>query len=179
MLGIPLRCGINGIKKMRWVGLIVLLTGSSWLHPVHISVTNLDLDPVRGKVELSVKIFADDFQDLILHKYGVQLNIVEQEEPGERISAVNEYIQEALRLVFNGEEAADLQFVESRLNEEAIWLFYRYEFPGKIRKVDILNRVMLEKFSDQTNLMIVTYDDKQNGYRLDNKTTELSFNIKK
>lgn len=159
--------------------MIVLLTGSSWLHPVHVSVTNLDLDPVRGKVELSVKIFADDFQELILQKYGVQLNIVEQEDPGDRIMTVNAYIQEALQLVFNGNEAADLQFVESKLNEEAIWLFYRYEHPGKIRRVDILNRVMLEKFNDQTNLMIVSYDDKQNGYRLDNKTTELSFNIMK
>ena len=163
---------------MRWVGLIVLLTGSAWLHPVHVSVTNLDLDPVRGKVELSVKIFADDFQDLILHKYGVQLNIIEQEDPGDKIAAVNEYMQEALQLVFNGNETADLQFVDAKLNEEAIWLFYRYEHHGKIRKVDIVNRVMLEKFNNQTNLMIVTFNEKQNGYRLDNKTTDLSFNIK-
>ena len=54
---------------MRWAGLIVLLVCSSWFHPVHVSVTNLDLDPVRGKVELSVKIFADDSQDLIMNKY--------------------------------------------------------------------------------------------------------------
>ncbi len=164
---------------MRWVGLVVLLTGSAWLHPVHVSVTNLDLDPVRGKVELSVKIFADDFQDLILHKYGVQLNIIEQEDPGDKIAAVNEYMQEALQLVFNGNETADLQFVDAKLNEEAIWLFYRYEHHGKIRKVDIVNRLMLEKFNNQTNLMIVTFNEKQNGYRLDNKTTDLSFNIKK
>jgi len=164
---------------MRWVGVVVLLTGSTWLHPVHISITNLDLDPVRGKIELSVKIFADDFQDLILHKYGVQLNIIEQEDPGDKIAAVNEYMQEALQLVFNGNETADLQFVDAKLNEEAIWLFYRYEHHSKIRKVDIVNRVMLEKFNDQTNLMIVTFNEKQNGYRLDNKTTDLSFNIKK
>ncbi len=170
---------MNGIKMMRWMGLIVWLACSSWFHPVHVSVTNLDLDPVRGKVELSVKIFADDFQDLILHKYGIQLNIVEQEDPGERITAVNRYIKESLQLVFNGNETADLQFVESKLNEEAIWLFYRYEHPGRIRKVDIVNRVMLEKFNDQTNLMIVSFNDRQNGYRLDNKTTEFSFNIKK
>jgi len=164
---------------IRLTGLTVWLLCSSWLHPIHVSVSNVDLDPVGGKVELSVKIFADDFQDLILHKYGVQLNIVEQEGPGDKISAVNEYIEEALQLVFNGKETADLQFVEAVLNEEAIWLFYRYEHPGKIRKVDIVNRIMLEKFSDQTNLMIITFNEKQNGYRLDNKTTELSFNIKK
>ena len=164
---------------IRLTGLTVWLLCSSWLHPIHVSVSNVDLDPLGGKVELSVKIFADDFQDLILHKYGVELRIIEQEDPGDKISAVNEYIEEALQLVFNGKETADLQFVEAALNEEAIWLFYRYEHPGKIRKVDIVNRIMLEKFSDQTNLMIITFNEKQNGYRLDNKTTELSFNIKK
>ena len=156
----------------------MLLVCSSWFHPVHVSVTNLDLDPVRGKVELSVKIFADDFQDLIMNKYGVQLNIVEQEEPGDGITAINQYMQDALRLVFNGREAARLEYVDSKLNEQAIWLFYHCEFPGRIRKVEVVNRVMLEKFSDQTNLMIVSYEDKQNGYRLDNKNTELSFIIK-
>jgi hypothetical protein len=107
------------------------------------------------------------------------LNIIEQQDPGDKISAVNEYMREALQLVFNGKETADLQFVDAKLNEEAIWLFYRYEQHKKIQKVDIVNRVMLEKFSDQTNLMIVTFNEKQNGYRLDNKTTNLSFNIKK
>ena len=164
---------------IRIAGLILWLICSSWFHPVHVSVTNIDLDPVRGKVELSVKVFADDFQDLIQQKYGVRLNIVEQEDPGEKIAAINKYMQEALQLVFNGEEAADLQFIESKLNEEAIWLFYRYEHQDRIRKVNIINRLMLEKFNDQTNLMIVTYYDKQNGYKLDNKTIDLSFNIKK
>jgi hypothetical protein len=177
-----MRCwikGYNGMKMIRWVGLLVLMTGSAWVHPVHVSVTNLDLDPVSGKVELSVKIFSDDFQDLILNKYGVQLNIIEQEEPGDKIGSVNQYIKEALQLVFNGKEAAELQFMDAELNEEAIWLFYRYDHPGKIRRVNIINRIMLEKFNDQTNLMIVTFNEKQNGYRLDNKTTDLSFNIKK
>ena len=78
----------------------------------------------------------------------------------------------------NGKETTGLQFQESRLNEEAIWLFYTYEHGGKIRKIRIRNTLMLEKFDDQTNLLIVSYNDKQNGYRMDNKTTDLTFNIK-
>jgi hypothetical protein len=37
---------------------------------------------------------------------------------------------------------------------------------------------MLEKFDDQTNLLIIAYNDKENGYRMNNKTTELTLNIK-
>jgi len=163
---------------MRLAGFVLLILCASWYHPVHVSVTNIDMEPGNGTMKLSVKVFADDFQDLILHKYSVQLRITEQENPGDKIHSVNNYIEEALKLEINGKEATGLQFQETRLNEEAIWLFYTYEHGEKIRKISIRNTLMLEKFDDQTNLLIVSYNDKQNGYRMDNKTTDLSFNIK-
>ena len=70
------------------------------------------------------------------------------------------------------------QFIESEINEEAIWFRYRYEHGSRVRKVIVRNTLMLEKFDDQTNLLILTYDNKQNGYRMDNKNTELSLSIK-
>jgi len=163
---------------MRLAGFVLLILCASWYHPVHVSVTNIDMEPGNGTMKLSVKVFADDFQDLILHKYSVQLRITEQENPGDKIHSVNNYIEEALKLEINGKEATGLQFQETRLNEEAIWLFYTYEHGEKIKKISIRNTLMLEKFDDQTNLLIVSYNDKQNGYRMDNKTTDLSFNIK-
>jgi hypothetical protein len=150
----------------------------SWYHPIHVSVTNIDLDPGRGTVDLSVKIFSDDFQDLILHNYAVQLRITEQESPDKQIGTVNRYIWEALKLEINGKDAASMRFMETSMNEEAIWLHYRYEHGSRIRKMKIMNTIMLETFNDQTNLVIVTYDQKQNGYRLNNKNTELTLNIK-
>jgi len=163
---------------MRLAGFVLLILCASWYHPIHVSVTNIDMDPGAGTMKLSVKVFADDFQDLILHKYSVQLRITEQENPGDKIHSVNNYIGEALKMEINGKETTGLLFQELKLNEEAIWLFYTYEHGGKIRKIRIRNTLMLEKFDDQTNLLIVSYNDKQNGYRMDNKTTDLTFNIK-
>ncbi len=163
---------------MRLTGMILLLFCTSWYHPIHVSVTNIDLDPEKGTVDLSVKIFADDFQDLILHHYSVQLRITEQENPDEQIETVNRYIWDALQMEINGKGTAGLQFVDSRVNEGAIWLHYRYEYHGRIRKVRISNTLMLDAFDDQTNLLIVAYGNRQKGYRMDNKTTELTLDIK-
>ncbi len=163
---------------MRGAGILLLLLCASWFHPIHVSVCNMDLDPGNGTVDLSVKIFADDFQDLILHKYAVQLQITGQEKPGDLIDSVNRYIGESLQLEINGKKTTGLKFVESRINEEAIWLSYSYKHDGRIRKLKVRNTLMLETFDDQTNLLILTYNGKQNGYRMDNKTTELTFNIK-
>ena len=163
---------------MRLVGIVALMLCTSWHHPIHVSVCNIDLDPGKGTISLAVKIFSDDFQDLILRNYSIQLRITEQESPEDQMETVNRYIWEALQLEINGKETAGLQFQETRLNEEAIWFHYTYEHGSRIRKVKVRNTLMLETFDDQTNLLIVVYDDKQNGYRMDNKTTELTFNIK-
>ena len=146
-----------GKKMWRLGGLLVMLLLSSWYHPIHVSVTNIELDPDAGKIELSVKIFSDDFQDMILRQYGVMLNLVEQEDPGERINVINGYIADALKVEINGKVTIDAGFTRSELNEEAIWLYYEYEYDKRIRRMKVDNRIMLDHFDDQTNLVIVSY----------------------
>ena len=148
---------------MRFAGLVLFMTLSSWFHPVHVSVTNVDLDPETGIINVSVKLFSDDFEDLILRKYEVQLMITRQEDPGEHIAALDSYVADALQFTINGRETVEMNFSGFELNEEAIWLFYTYEYGGKIRKMMVCNELMPEKFDDQTNLMIISYRDQQNG----------------
>ncbi len=163
---------------MRLAGFALLMLCSSWYHPIHVSVCNIDLEPGEGSVDLSIKVFLDDFQDLIFELYSVQLELTDQIIPRDKIQAVNTYFGEALQLEINGKDLGNLIFVKSEINEEAVWFHYRKEFGEKIRKVSIRNGIMLQKFEDQTNLLIVTYADIQNGYRMDNKNTEIAFNIK-
>ena len=163
---------------MRFVGLVLFVTLSSWFHPVHVSVTNVDLEPEKGMINVSVKLFSDDFEDLILRKYGVQMSITLQENPEKHIAAINRYIGDALQFTINGGQEIEMDFSGSELNHEAIWLSYMGVSGQRIRKMEVRNELMLDKFEDQTNLMIVSYGDQQNGYRLNNKNTELSFNIK-
>lgn len=151
---------------------------ASWYHPVHVSVTNMDVDPASGMIKVSIKMFSDDFEDLIEQKYGVKLHITSGEDPGNRIGAVNRYIAESLQCRVNGRDSIILEYTESRVSEEAIWLYYTCEHGERIRRLLINNRLMLDKFKDQTNLVIVCYQDVQNGYRLNNKNTELSLNIR-
>ena len=163
---------------LRFVGLVMLLLLSSWFHPVHVSVTSMDIDPESGQINVAIKLFSDDLEELINRKYDVQLYITAQEDPGDKTEALNRYIAETFHCMINGKDTVHLEFIKSKINEEAIWLYYSYDHIGKIRRIEMNNTLMLEKFDDQTNLFILTYHDKQNGYRLNNKNTELSLNIK-
>jgi hypothetical protein len=163
---------------LRIAGLVLIIFLSSMYHPVHVSVTNMDIDSESGMITVSIKLFSDDFEELIFTKYGRKLEITSQADPGDSIDVVNRYIAEVLKLTINGSDLVELEYDSTELNYEAIWLNYNYKYGAKVKKVDISNLIMLEKYKDQTNLLIISYNDKQNGYRLNNKNTELSLNIK-
>jgi hypothetical protein len=147
------------------------------LHPVHVSLLNVDLDPDTGKIEIVFKLFSDDFERIILHKYNVALEITSKIDPGEKTYAIHKYINESFELSINGTKIDQWEYKGNQINDEAIWLYYKNLWSGKIQEVSIINEVMMDLYEDQTNLVIVSWRDKQNGYHLNNKNREISFMI--
>ena len=157
---------------------ILLLLISSWLHPVHVSLLNIDLNTSSGDISVTFKFFSDDFETIIYQRYGKQLDIVNQTDPGDQMQTINSYLKETFHLEVNGTRIEALKYDKNEMNHEAIWLFYNGNYDGKMKSVSVNYESMMDLFEDQTNLVIVTYDDVQNGYRLNNKNREITFNIK-
>ncbi len=157
--------------------LTVFLSLFSYLHPVHISLLNIDMEPDTGNMKIVFKFFSDDFERIIFQRYNVQLSITQKIDPGEKIGAVNRYIDDSFEMTINGNIINNLEYTGNEMDELAIWLYYQYNYRGKIKSVSLKNEVMMDLFDDQTNLVIITYHDKQNGYRLNNKRRNIEFSI--
>jgi hypothetical protein len=147
----------------------------SWMHPVHVSLLNVDLDQKTGKIEIVFKFYSDDFERIIFNKYAIDLDITDKVDPGEKIDVVHKYIGESCQISINGTKIEHWEYTGNQINEGAIWLYYSYLWPGKFQKISITNGVMMDLFEDQTNLVIVNWFDQQNGYRLNNKNREITF----
>ena len=147
----------------------------SWMHPVHVSLLNVDLDQKTGKIEIVFKFYSDDFERIIFNKYAIDLDITDKVDPGEKIDAINKYIDESFELSINGMKIDKWEYTGNQINEGAIWLYYTNLWPGEMQKISITNGVMMDLYEDQTNLVIVNWFDQQNGYRLNNKNREITF----
>ena len=147
----------------------------SWLHPVHVSLLNVVLDPRTGNIEIAFKLYSDDFENIIVNKYNIDLDITDKADPGEKIDIIHKYIEESFELSINGTKIDNWEFTGNQSDEESIWLYYKKLWPGQIQKVSIRNEILMDLYEDQTNLVIITWFDKQNGFRLNNKTREISF----
>jgi hypothetical protein len=140
----------------------------SWLlaaHPVHVSVTNLDISTEKNTILITQKMFTDDFDLLFYHLYEKNIKPVAGKDfsPGE-LSLVNGYMKDAF-VIESGGTRLPIEFVKKDQDDESIWLYYTCSLPSnKIRTLMLTNSILLQLFEDQTNLVIVTYRGADTGY---------------
>jgi len=154
--------------------LAAVMAFHSWFHPVHVSLLNVDINPEAGKIEIVFKLYSEDIQQLILNKYNVDLNLANKVDPSDKVKFINEYIEESFVMRINGTKIETWNYTTNEMNEESIWLYYKSTCPGNIKEVSITDSVMMDFFEDQTNMVIVSYSGKQNGYTLNNKNRDIT-----
>jgi hypothetical protein len=146
----------------------LLLTLFAPLHPVHISSTSIDFDSEKKAFIVSIKVFTDDFELAIEHKYNTKLNLGKENENKEANSFIHHYILGNFAIIVNEKDQtrSRLKFIGKRFNHEAVWLDYELKYIGDLKKVKIVNSIIHDVYFDQKNLLIFSYKDKMEAHKL-------------
>ena len=148
-------------------------------HPIHVSVTNIEYFSNKNKFEISFRLFADDFQEIILQNYGVKINLNNIIKNTKNYELINKYITKNFILKINNKKIENKKFIfkKSELEDITIWLYYEIKYNGKAKKINITNTLMFDLFRDQNNLLIFTHKKDQKALRFTNKNKNQEFNI--
>ncbi len=136
------------------------------MHPVHVSITNIDINYELNTTEISCQFFADDFRSIIQYKQNAELVLERNKElTHQNIEEINNYIFSAFEITINNKEKISLDFKSKKQDEALIWLYYEGKIPvNDIENITLVNELMLDLYEDQTNLVIVNIDGQQKGY---------------
>lgn len=150
----------------------------SWIHPFHLSVTNIYYKEKEKIIQVEHRIFLDDLEEALRDYSGIEeLDIIEGDQK-KLNELITKYLNEKLSLVIK-EKSVDLVFIgkELELEQNVLWCYFEAERVKKFDTFRVRHSVLIEKFLDQEN--IVNYDPKGNTLTLRaNKGKEwLEFNI--
>ncbi len=137
-------------------------------HPIHVSLCNIEFSD--DELTIAVKLFKHDFQLAIYHNYGWELQYDDPEFTDSK-KLIDQYMNEALFIVLNKKERLKLSLNHAEIDDESVWFYYRFD-KKNMKKIYIKNELLLDIYGDQTNLVIINYRDKQNGYRFNIRHTE-------
>jgi hypothetical protein len=161
--------------------LLINNTFSNAVHPVHVTVTNIEFIEKANKYEISIKIFQDDFENIIKQKYGIALNLGKETEYKDSKKIISRYIFEHFRLLHDNKDKTTkkLKLIDKKLSDLAVWLYFDYEKIGDFKNIQINNSLMTDLYFDQTNLLIFTYKKTQKAIKFSNDLIVEKFDIQK
>jgi hypothetical protein len=142
------------------------------MHPVHVSITNLDYMPEQNKITLSFKVFQDDFQLLFAHLYQVSINFDDHENYKNYQNRVDEYFSSHFKIIEGEDKKHLISYKGMKKNEESIWFYYETLVDKEIEYLEIVNTILLDLYFDQKNMLILNHNGKEKGYLFNLKQTK-------
>lgn len=147
--------------------LTVLLFGNLNLHPVHVSVTDIEYDAERKALEMVSHIFLDDLENHIrLLQKDRFLDVLNPKGDKSSNDLIKNYFKERFKLVVNGKEQA-YNFLGYEHEGAAIYVYVEVEKVKKLKSISVKNEVLLQLFDDQVNLVHVKVDGKIRSMKLE------------
>lgn len=148
-----------------------------WLnifHPFYVSVTEIVHNKTTGTIQVSVRVFFDDFEKALEKKYKTKIDISKPSNRKEVDNLIQAYVKMHLKISTRG-KMLDLKYQGYEIEEDAAWCYFETEKVGKLKELDIENDLLFEEHPSQSNMIHVTVEGKRKSTKLDNPQKKAVF----
>lgn len=152
---------------MIWYSLLVALPMhlASWFHPMHVSVTEIEMDEKEKRLEIMMRVFIDDLElTLRQHFRQPELDVLEP-----RGQSLDELMQTYLKLRFQislDGKSQVVKYLGHERDNEAFIFYVEVDKVKKWRSIQVQNSIITEIYDDQSNLVHVTRGETVRSLRL-------------
>ena len=165
-----------GFQSIFWSFYATLI--GSYVHPIHVSVTEIEMDEKDKRLEIMMRVFTDDLE-LTLRQTTNQpeLELLSLSENA-RDEIVAPYLKSHFKISLDGKIQKSNYLGH---DQEDVALIFYIEVPNvkKWKNIQIQNDVIMETHADQSNLVHVTVQEKIRSLRLtkSNPVDKLTFDF--
>jgi hypothetical protein len=151
-----------------------------FLHPIHISVSEINYSEKDKALQITSRIFIDDLELAIREqRKEPELDITNPKGGLSTNQLVMDYVKEHFKIKIDG-KPAKFNFLAVETEDIAFVCYIEIENVKKVKTLEAFNDVITEVHEDQSNLVHVTYKGPIKSARLmrDKPTEEFKFDGK-
>ena len=154
----------------------MLITVITAVHPFFVSMTDINFNSKDQQLEVSVRIFTDDFENTLRKNFSGKIDILHPDDQKMMDEYVSSYIQKHLQLVVN-ERKIPMAFVGYEQQGESIWTYFEVKNVVAVKKIGLINSLLHDYTDKQVNMMHVAAGENEKSYKLDFPDTNAVFNF--
>ncbi|MBF9253357.1 hypothetical protein I2I11_08640 [Pontibacter sp. 172403-2] len=163
--------------KFLFLLLFVVFGGSraAFAHNYHTSITDVKYNPRSQSLEVAVKVFTDDLESALSRRAKKDIHYSNSAAVKQQLS---NYLHSTLAFALQPGKPLAYTLLGSEEEDDAIWLYI--EVPLKqatLPQLYVKNAVLMDTFSDQMNIVNISYKGKTESMLLqkDEQEKKVSF----
>lgn len=167
----PFTLMINGLKETSSV------KNFPAPHPFHVSVIEINHNAAEKTLEISCKIFTDDFEKTLARINNTKVDLINPPNKAAMDSLVKKYVLSHLTLKANGKPIINYTYLGFEHETEAVYSYIEVSNVPSLSKLDISTNIMYDTFDDQMNIMHVVVNGNRKSSKLNYPDKEAAFNF--
>ena len=149
----------------------------SAVHPLYISVTEINHNNTDKTLEISCKIFTDDFEKGIAEVLRKKVDLSKPANQDEANKLVSEYVTSHLHLRADNRDLK-LDFVGFEKDRDVVWSYFQVSgVANPPKSIAVKNNILYETYESQINMMHVTVSGKRKSSKVSNPKADVSFDF--
>jgi hypothetical protein len=147
------RSEMNTLKK-GWLFLLLPLVAFTVAHKFYVSVTNITYSEKDDALQITSRIFIDDFEKVLEERYGIQPGLATEKESDQADAYVEKYLNAKFVLNINGERTP-YTFLGKKYDNDIMVCYLELadvDLPN-IRSIEIQNELFTDLFEEQKNIV--------------------------
>jgi hypothetical protein len=155
--------------------LIFLLT----VHPLHVSVTEIEMDEKDKRLEIMMRVFIDDMEMTLRKNLNQPTLDIQKPVAATTDQLVANYLKDHFRISLDNKLQKNI-YLGHEVEGEAFIFYTEVSNVKKWKSIQVTNDIFMETFEDQSNLVHVTAGGNVRSLRLtaSTPTDKLSFDFK-
>ena len=144
--------------KFKIVLLLLLIGFSSFNanHKFYVSVTEIEYNEKSESLQIISRIFIDDLEDLLQTRYDKELRLGNNNESSSVPAYLKKYLNKKFEIELNG-KPVEVKYLGKEYEDDMVLLYFEIPKVSSFSEISIKNALLTDMFSEQKNLVHVTY----------------------
>lgn len=136
------------------------------LHPFYISMVEINHNAKDATVEISVRIFTEDFEKTLQKRTTTHLDLIKPKDNAFLDKQIAAYLTEKLKLKVNGQPVV-LNYLGHELQNESVWSYLEVPKTIDVKKLEVDCSLLYDFEKAQSNIIHVKTARAEKSYKLD------------
>lgn len=158
----------------KWLIILVIFVTMGFAHPIYVSVTEVEYNATEKSLEVSCKIFTNDFEKALSQHYKTPIDLLSGKNKAAMDVIVSDYVRKSLGIEVDGKKSI-LIFLGYEKIDEGIYCYFQAENISTPKKIIITDKVLYDYKKEQVSVLHVTIGGERKSTKINNPIDKAEF----